>query len=344
MKQININSPKAMAQLLYEDLGMPVQRKDGAVTTNDDALAELIRRTGHPALQPVRELRELTKLKGTYLEYDTDRLHTELLAHGTGTGRLSSRSPNLQNIPQRSIWSAKIRSIFVPAPGCVFVELDYSQIERRIQAWDSSDPTLLEAYAMGVDTHRLAAAHIYGCRLEEVTDLQRYLTKRAVYGESYGMGYLKFSKTLAVEGVFISPQEAKRLLAGLGDAYPVLHARQQALVRMANDEHKLRNCFGRQRYFFGEAYGNAMNFIPQSTAADVIISKMVRLAEELPGDARMLLQVHDSILFEVPREQEARMIECARDVLGSPVEEMNGWTCPGDVKRGGSNWSFKEIS
>jgi DNA polymerase I-like protein with 3'-5' exonuclease and polymerase domains len=342
LKQININSPKAMRQLLYEDLELPVQRKDGEVTTNDDALAELIRRTGHPALQPVRELRELLKLRGTYLEYETDVLHTELLAHGTGTGRLSSRSPNLQNIPQRSDWAVKVRSIFVPRPGCVFVEVDYSQIERRIQAWDSGDPALLGAYEAGVDTHRLAAAHIYGCRIEEVTELQRYLTKRAVYGESYGMGYLKFSKTLATEGVFVSPAEAKRLLAGLSSAYPVLHRRQEQLVRLANAEHKLRNCFGRLRYFFGDAYGNAMNFIPQSTAADVIISKMVRLARELPGGGRMVMQVHDSLLLETPREEEERVVECARDVMMSPVEEMGGWICPIDVKRSGRNWSFKE--
>jgi len=341
LKVMNVNSPKAMARLLYEDLGLAVQRKDGQVTTNDDALAELIRRTGNPALQPVRELRELLKLRGTYLEYETERLHTELLAHGTGTGRLSSRAPNLQNIPQRSEWAPKIRSIFVPKPGWCFVEMDYSQIERRIQAWDSGDPTLLKAYEAGVDTHRLAAAHIYGCRLEEVTDLQRYLTKRAVYGESYGMGYVKLAKTLAAEGTFISTMEAKRLLAGLGDAYPVLRRRKEALVAVANAERKLKNCFGRIRYFFGDAHGNAMNFIPQSTAADVIISKMVRLADELPSPAHMVMQVHDSILFEVPCELEARMVECARDIMGSPVEEMNGWTCPGDVKRGGSNWSFK---
>jgi len=340
--QININSPKAMAVLLYEDLALPVQRKDGAVTTNDDALAELLRRTGNPALEPIRELRELLKLRGTYLEYETDRLHTELLAHGTGTGRLSSRSPNLQNIPQRSEWAPKVRSIFVPSPGCVFFELDYSQIERRIQAWDSGDPVLLKAYAEGVDTHRLAAAHIYGCRLEEVTELQRYLTKRGVYGESYGMGYVKFAKTLAVEGVFISPAESKRLLAGLGDAYPTLRGRREELVRVANSEHRLRNCFGRIRHFFGDAYGNAMNFIPQSTAADVIISKMVRIAEELPSDARMLLQVHDAILLEVPRELEASVVECVRDVMESPVEEMNGWMCPTSGKRSEKNWSFKE--
>jgi len=342
LKTVNINSPKAMARLLYEDMGMPVQKHKGKVTTNDEALAELLRRSGNPGLQPVRELRELIKLRGTYLEYDTDVVHSELLSHGTGTGRLSSRAPNLQNIPSRSEWAPKIRGIFVPRDGWVFMEMDYSQIERRIQAWDSGDPKLLEAYEKGIDTHIQAAAHIYGCRMEEVTSLQRYLTKRAVYGESYGMGYLKFARDLATEGTYVSPGEAKRLLKGLSDAYPVLRGRREQIVRLANGEKKLRNCFGRIRYFFGDAYGNAMNFIPQSTAADVIISKMVRLGEELPGEGRMALQVHDSLLFEMPREEQEDVIECVRDVMTGPVEEMGGWSCPVDAKVDGRSWNFKE--
>jgi len=232
--------------------------------------------------------------------------------------------------------------MFVPAKGWRFVEADYKQIERRIQAWDSGDPKLLAAFAEGVDTHRQAAAHIYGCRIEEVTGEQRNRTKRAVYGESYGMGAIKLAREMAGEGIVVAPAEAKRLLAGLSDAYPVLRARREQIVRLANSEHKLRNCFGRHRYFFGDAFGNAMNFIPQSTAADTIITKMVRLARELPAPGRMLLQVHDSLLFEVPEDGEAAMVECVRDVMTSPVEEMGGWSCPVDVKRGGKSWAFEK--
>ena len=342
LKRINTSSPKAMCRLLYEELELPVQKKDGKVTSNDDALAELIRRTNHPALEPIRELRELIKLRGTYLEYTEDVLHSELMLHGTGTGRLSSREPNLQNIPSRSAWAPKIKSIFVPSErGWEFTEADYSQIERRIQAWDSRDPALLEAFEKKIDVHTHAASRIYGISMEKVTKDQRYLAKRAVYGESYGMGYLKFSRELATEGVYVTPGEAKRLLSGLSVAYPTLRDRRDQLVRLANAEHRLRNCFGRFRYFFADAYGNAMNFLPQSTAADVIMSKMVRLAEELPEPARMLLQVHDSILVEAPRDLRERVVECLRDVMQSPVPEMDGWSCPIDLKLGGKDWSFK---
>ena len=340
---VNPQSPLQVKKLLYDELGLPVQRSYGSVSTDDDALDELLRRTNHPVLQPLRELRELLKLKGTYLAYEEERLHPEFWPSGTGTGRLSSRNPNIQNIPSRGKWAKKIRSMFVPtSKDWEFVEGDYGQIERRIQAWASGDRVLGRAFADGVDVHTQAASLIFGVPMAKVTKEQRDRAKTAVYLESYGGGYLKLARGLAKFGHVVSPAEAKRILAGLSAGYPRLKEWREEQVRIAMATKRLRTAFGRYRWFFADAWGDAMNFVPQATAADVILSKMVALRPQLPGESRLLVQVHDSLLVETPREEHGKVVECLRDTMQSPVGQMGGWSCPVDFKEHGRSWAFEE--
>lgn len=348
---LNVASPRQLAQFLYEDLGFPLKTKkskakggEESVSTDDDALLELERTTHHPALGLIREIRELDKFLGTYLSFEEEILHPRLLMWGTATGRLSCRDPNFQNIPKRKPEFAKIvRGMIQPSvKGWMFTAADYSQIERRLQAVLWGDRSLQEAFDGGRDVHRWTASLMWGIDYDKVTNTQRTLAKTVVYGTSYGMGYLKLHRDLTAMGIEISVGGTKDLLERLKAAHPGVALGQAQTLAAAERDHMLRNPFGRVRWFYGPTHGAALNFPFQSTTADVVLGAMVKLEEELPPPAQLVMQVHDELLVMHPAEIKDEVQETMRRVMEAPIEELNGWSCPVDVKSGW-NWWMKEV-
>jgi DNA polymerase-1 len=345
---INLNRDAQLRELLFEHMALPTKRRTKITkeaSVDDDVLVELARVAASlktkqqygPVINDIRTFNTVSKLSSTYCAYEDDILHPSWLVWGTAAGRLSCRDPNLQNIPKRdSTWAADIRSMFVPTvKGWMFTAADYKQIERRIQAVLANDRELLHAFANGVDCHTFTAARIFKVAMDDVSFRQRYLGKRAVFGESYGMGYLKFQRMLAAEGIFLTPQEAKTLLAALADAHPEIAARKQRLVDLAHRERMLRNPFKRIRWFLDpNVFGEAINFEAQSTAADVMLGVMPVVDEQLPKPARIVMQIHDQLVVEHPPDIEDQVRECLKDVMETRQPEMNGWFCPVDVSGG----------
>lgn len=348
LMEVNPDSPLQVKRLLYEELGFEPRTRKGrdgkeSVSTDDDALIELWRQHRHPIIPPIRELRELGKLLGTYLSFEEETIHPRLLLWGTATGRLSCRDPNMQNIPKRGQYAKMIRRVFTPRhPGWVFTSADYSQIERRLQALLWKDGDLQAAFDKGLDCHRDAASRIFGVPYDAVSDIQRTMAKGAVYGQSYGMGYLKFHRLLASMEIEVEVVEAKRLLQAIRDAYPGVARGADLTVAEAEREHVLRNEFGRLRWFFGSPHGDAMNFPFQSDVADIMLIAMVKVDEQLPAPSMLIMQVHDELLVEHPVEQTRLVRECLMDNMGAEVKELGGWKCPVETKTSG-DWSHQEL-
>jgi DNA polymerase I-like protein with 3'-5' exonuclease and polymerase domains len=347
----NVDSPPQLRKLLYEDLKLPVQRSKNSqgkyvITTDESALVELARRTQHPIVDALRRYR-VAKSHMVHVGYDVPVVHPTWQPHGTGTGRLSCVEPNVQNIPKKADIAKRIRSIFTPVkPGWMLTSVDYSQIERRIQAVMSGDPVLLEAFAKGEDVHTKTAAmglsleRGYEVTMEEVTPLDRYVYKSAVYLESYGGGWFKLQTELAKDGYYLTPKECKSLLAALKMAHPVLNKWRDGQVEKANRQRYLRNPFGRIREFLGPAFGNALNFVPQSTAADIILRAMIDIDPLLPpGEAIIVAQVHDELFVEHSPAVKDDVLGIMVEVMERGVSEMDGWHCPTDSKQG-HNWAF----
>ena len=363
-KLLNVNwaSHKQKKELLYNTLKAPVQKtKEGAVTTNAEAIIEIRRRCNDPKLakklpypdalkgicDSLNEWSEYDTVIGTFTHYEDDVLKPDLRLFGTRTGRLACRNPNLQNLPKRKPYSWKVRSMFVPVTdGNVFSARDYSQIEARLQAHLSGEPVLVKAFSEGLDVHRYMASLClsnYRGRVvtpDEVTDSERLLHKRAVYLESYGGGWLKLQRTLAGEGVHVTPQQAKDTLNTLRIARPVLTQYREALLAKVAQVRMLRTPFGRIRWFLGPAYGEVLNFPFQSTVADVILHAMCEIDLLLPEGAKLVLQVHDELVVEHPPGLTDEVQEVMRSVMEAPIEELNGWSCPTDGKTG-PNLAFR---
>jgi DNA polymerase-1 len=348
----NLGSPQQLKELLYEELGLPEQRsREGGVTTDEDALVELLRRAAAPrfahalpvleAIQAWREASALTK----YVTHEARVIHPSWMMHTTATGRLSCLDPNMQNIPQRDAWAAElIRPIFVPVQhGNELSQFDYSQIERRLQAVLSHDEALLSIFARKGDVHREMASLALGVArrcavpVSEVTDAERYLFKRAVYLEGYGGGWLKLQKVLAKEGVVLDIEQAKETMRLIKAATPRYNEFREELLEEARRERVLRNPFGRIRWFLGPSFGDALNFPFQSAAADVMLEAMGRLA--LPREAVVVAQIHDALVVEHPRALRVDVEAAVREALEAPCEALDGWSCPVDVKHGG-DWRF----
>lgn len=336
----NINSPKQLVQLLYEELKFPEQRQQnskknkGTLTTDDDALVELARRTRHPILKFITDAREVSKLLGTYLSFEDSHVNPRLLMWA-GTGRLVCRDPNMQNLPKKGGWAPLVRRIFTPREkGWVFTAFDYSQIERRLQAVMWGDERLREAFAAGRDVHRATAALLFGVPYDAVTDWQRTVSKNIVYGQSYGMGYLKFHRELAARGITMSVAEVKALLKGIEDAHPGIAAGAKATLEEVDRTRMLRNPFGRIRWFLGPAFGDALNFPFQSTTADIMLGSMIEMERQLPRGAFLVMQVHDELIVEHAPELTRQVRECGLEVMQRPQPELGGWSCPVEAKTG----------
>ncbi len=316
----NINSTKQLGELLFEKLGLPpVKKTKTGYSTNADVLEKL--RYAHPIIPAIMDYRMLTKLKSTYADGllkvigSDGRIHTTFQNLVTATGRLSSTDPNLQNIPVRTDLGAEIRKMFIPAPGCVLVDADYSQIELRVLAHIADDRAMQASFAGGMDIHTATAAQVFGVQPEAVTPLQRRHAKAVNFGIVYGI-----SEFSLAEDIGVSRYEAKAYIENYLNTYRGVRDYRKRVVEEARARGYTATLYGRRREIpelksanFNIRQGAeriALNTPIQGTAADLIKLAMIRvdaaLAEQFP-DARLLLQVHDELIVECP-EAEAEAV------------------------------------
>ncbi len=321
----NINSSQQLSDILFERLGLPREglRKvsSGHYSTAVDVLESLKAADTSGIITAILEHRELNKLKSTYVDAlpalinpRTGRVHTSFNQTGAITGRIASNTPNLQNIPIRSEVGQQIRRGFVTEPGWLFLAADYSQVELRILAHVSQDDALLEAFHNDQDIHRATAALVYGIPMEEVSYNQRRFAKIVNFGLIYGMGPYRLARD---SGLTLS--EAEKYIAEYFARFPGIRRYLDETDQFARTQGYVESLFGRRRYFpiykapataqnrqaQQRAYREAINHPIQSTAADIIKVAMIRLHKVLSEQyrARLLLQVHDELLLEVPEEE-----------------------------------------
>ncbi len=321
--KFNINSPKQLGEVLFEKMGIPGGKKTKTgYSTAADILEKLA--PDHPIIADILEYRGLAKLKSTYADGlavyidEGSRIHSTFNQTITATGRISSTEPNLQNIPIRMELGRRIRKVFVPADGCLFMDADYSQIELRVLAHMSDDKQLIEAYQMDQDIHRITASKVFHTPFEEVTDLQRRNAKAVNFGIVYGISSFGLSQDLS-----ISRKEAAEYIEQYFATYPGIKIFLDKLVEDAKAYGYVKTMFGRRRpipelsssNFIQRSFGErvAMNSPIQGTAADIIKLAMIHVWARLRKEklrSRLILQVHDELLIEVyaPEEERVRRI------------------------------------
>lgn len=349
-RPFNLGSPKQLQQILFEQLGLPVIRKTpkGQPSTAEDVLVELAGSYELPKV--IIDYRSVSKLKSTYTDKlplqiaaSTGRIHTSYHQAVAATGRLSSSDPNLQNIPIRTPEGRRIRQAFVAPEGQVLLAADYSQIELRIMAHLSADAGLMKAFADEKDVHRATAAEVFGTTLDGVTDDQRRSAKAINFGLMYGMSAFGLAKQLGV-----TRGEAQEYVNLYFDRYPGVKAYMDSIREKASVDGYVETVFGRRLYLpeinarnanrRQYAERSAINAPMQGTAADIIKKAMISvhhwLQEEQPG-ARMIMQVHDELVFEV----DENAVDTVRERV---IELMNGaasLSVPLKVDVGiGANW------
>ena len=312
-ERFNINSTKQLGELLFDKLGLPpIKKTKTGYSTNADVLEKL--KNKHPIIPAIMDYRMLTKLKSTYADgllnvIDADgRIRTTFQNLVTATGRLSSTEPNLQNIPVRNELGAEIRKMFVPKPGCVLVDADYSQIELRVLAHIAEDDAMQKAFSDGLDIHAVTASQVFGVPVEQVTSLQRRHAKAVNFGIVYGI-----SEFSLAEDIGVSRYEAREYIDSYLANYGGVRAYMRQVVEDAREIGFTKTIYGRKRYIpelkssnFNIRQGAeriALNTPIQGTAADLIKLAMIRvhraLAEQFP-EACLLLQVHDELIIECP--------------------------------------------
>ncbi len=347
---LNLNSPRQLAVVLFEKHQLPVLKKTKTGPSTDADVLEQLAEMGHELPKLILDYRELQKLKSTYVDAlpaevntRTGRIHTSFNQTGAATGRLSSSEPNLQNIPVRSQRGEAIRRGFVPAPGSVFLVADYSQIELRLMAHLSGDPAFIEAFRQGGDIHRQTAALIFAVPVAEVTPEMRGRAKTINFATIYGQGAFALSRQLG-----ISQEDAKAFIARYFERFAGVRAFLDRQVQLAREQGYVETLFKRRRYipeirdrnYNLRAYAErtAQNSPLQGSAADLIKLAMVRAHRELHERglaSRMLLQVHDELVFEVP----AAEVEVMRGLVRTSMETVVQLDVPLVVDIGvGPNW------
>jgi len=349
-REVNLGSPKQLQQVLFDELGMPKTRatKTG-YSTDAAALADLQEAHPHPFLGLLLQHRDATKLRQMVetLEKATGadgRIHTTYDQTGTTTGRISSTDPNLQNIPVRTEVGHRIRAAFVAGEGYEgLLTADYSQIEMRIMAHLSGDAGLIEAFTSGEDLHRFVGARIFGVAPADVTPEMRTKVKAMSYGLAYGLSAFGLSKQLR-----ISSAEAKQLMTDYFARFGAVRDYLRSVVAQAKEDGYTETIFGRRRPFADlnspnrvlreNAERAALNAPIQGTAADIMKLAMIGVADDLREQglaSRMLLQVHDELVFEVAPGERERLEAIVRARMGSAAE----LAVPLEVQVGtGPNW------
>ncbi|MDX1991078.1 MAG: DNA polymerase I [bacterium] len=336
--QFNINSPKQLNDVLFVKLKLPVKgiKKTSHGYSTDAATLEALR-DEHEIVRKILEYRELTKLKGTYVDAlptlvnpHTGRVHTSYNQTGTSTGRISSSNPNLQNIPIRTEIGREVRRAFIAPPGKKLLSVDYSQIELRVMAHISQDQTLLNAFAQGQDIHAATAAAVYGVPLEQVTYEQRSFAKRVNFGLMYGMGAHRLARDSN-----LTYAEAEAFIKTYFERLPKVQVYIEETRRKAAQPEGLTTLFGRRRHFRSLTNPHAgrqereaelraaINMPIQGTAADIMKRAMIDLYNELQQsrlNAMMTLQVHDELVLEVPEDEVVPTSELVVRVMENACE------------------------
>lgn len=350
--EFNINSTKQVGEVLFDRLKIEdkvKKTKTGNYSTSEDILDKL--RAKHPIVGKLLDYRGIKKLLSTYIDAlpllihpDTGKVHTSFNQTVTATGRLSSTNPNLQNIPVREEMGREIRKAFIPeSKDCVFFSADYSQIELRIMAHLSGDEHMISAFRSGEDIHASTAAKIYGVALGEVTKEMRRKAKTANFGIIYGISVFGLAERLDIPRA-----EAKDLIDGYFKTYPKVKAYMDESIRVAKEKGYVETIFHRKRFLpdinsnnaivRGYAERNAINAPIQGSAADIIKVAMVRIRHRFIKEgikSKMILQVHDELNFNVPREE----LEKVQQIVIEEMENVVKLQVPLIADCGaGSNW------
>mgnify|MGYP000648678766 CR=1 FL=1 len=351
-ESFNIGSPKQLGEILFDKMGLEGGKrgKTGAYATGADVLEDLA--TLHELPGRVLDWRQLSKLKSTYTDAlqdhihpETGRVHTSYSIAGASTGRLASTDPNLQNIPVRTEEGRRIREAFVAEPGNLLVSLDYSQIELRILAHIADIPELKQAFADGIDIHALTASEMFNVPLDEMTPEIRRQAKAINFGVIYGISGFGLARNLRIPRA-----EAQGFIDRYFERFPGIRDYMDSTIAFAKENGFVQTLFGRKIHtpeinakgpHAGFARRAAINAPIQGTAADVIRRAMIRMPAALDGlPARMLLQVHDELLFEVPTESVDRTISVAREVMEGAADPAVELSVALTVDAGqGSNWA-----
>jgi len=330
----NIGSPKQLGEVLFENLGLPKGKKTKTGWSTDvEVLNKLAE--DHEIAAKILDYRSLMKLKGTYTDAlpklihpETGRIHTSFNQAVTATGRLSSSDPNLQNIPIRTEEGRRIREGFIPSDGCVLLSADYSQVELRILAHMADEPALKEAFARGEDIHRSTASEVLGLFPEMVTDEQRRAAKAINFGVVYGISAFGLAKQLG-----INRREAQQFIDTYFERYPGIRTFMDACIAEAREKMYVTTLLGRRCAIpeinskngavRGYAERNAINYPVQGSAADIIKVAMVKIAARLAKEglqARMLLQVHDELVFDVPQAELEKVSALVKSEMQGAVD------------------------
>ncbi|MBN8734550.1 MAG: DNA polymerase I, partial [Acidobacteria bacterium] len=331
----NINSPPQLGKVMFEELAIPAMGRTGK-TKNYSTAADVLEALAaeHPIAAHVLEFRQLTKLKGTYVDAlpelirpETGRLHTTFNPAGAATGRLSSSNPNLQNIPVRTEMGREIRAAFIPEAGWKLVVADYSQIELRLLAHFSKDPVLVESFRNGEDIHTRTAAEVFGAMPLMVTPEMRRSAKAVNFGIVYGQSAFGLAAQLG-----IPRNEAERYIKSYFARYAGVKRWIDATIAEVRESGFTLTLHGRRRPIpdmdarnpnaRGFAERTAVNTPLQGTAADIIKIAMIRIQQRLEAEkwqARMLLQVHDELVFEAPEEEVERLGAMVKELMEGAV-------------------------
>jgi DNA polymerase-1 len=348
--EFNMNSTPQLRQVLFEKLELPVLKRTKTGPSTDASVLEELAAEGHEVPKLLMDYRELEKLRSTYVEAlpqlvnpRTGRIHTSFNQTVAATGRLSSSNPNLQNIPIRTPLGREIRKGFVSAPGSTFLGVDYSQVELRILAHFSRDEAFVQAFTRGIDVHRQTASVIFGVPVDDVTPAMRGQAKTVNFATLYGQGPFSLARQLG-----IGRDEARVFIDTYFERFAGVRAYLDEQVTKARELGYVETVLGRRRYVpelksrnwnvrqFGERV--AQNTPIQGTAADMIKLAMLRVQralDHLEGGARMLLQVHDELLFEVPEDE----VDAVREVVVQEMESAMQLDVPLVAEWGvGPNW------
>ncbi len=330
-QEFNIGSPKQLGEVLFDEMGLPggKKTKTGAYATGADILEDLAAQ-GHDLPARVVDWRQLTKLKSTYtdaligqINADTGRVHTSFAQAVASTGRLSSNDPNLQNIPIRTDEGRKIRRAFVADKGCVLLSADYSQIELRLLAHVAGIDTLREAFRVGADIHAMTASEVFGIPVEGMESSVRNRAKAINFGIIYGISAFGLARQLRI------PQgEAKAYIESYFEKFPGIKDYMETTKAFARENGFVKTIFGRKCHTPGIADKNparrnfseraAINAPLQGAAADIIKRAMIRIPpalQEAGLGAKMLLQVHDELIFEVPEREVGETVDLVRGIM-----------------------------
>lgn len=332
--EFNINSPKQLAQVLFVEQKIPGGKKTKEAYSTEASILEELKDI-FPVVKHVLEYRTLQKLKSTYVDAlpalinsKTGRIHTRLNQTVTATGRLSSSEPNLQNIPVRGDWGYRIRKAFIVPPPAVMFSADYSQIDLRVLAHLSQDPRLISAFRADEDIHSATASEVFSVPISEITPEMRRVAKTVNFGVIYGMS--EYGLEQATE---FSREESARFIAAYLDKYQGVKSYVENTKKEARERGFVQTVLGRRRYLAEMTNPNrqiresaermAINMPVQGTSADIIKIAMIRLQNEMDRlglKTKMLLQIHDELLFEVPPQEQNIMLSLIRDIMPKAME------------------------